>query len=112
MRRLILSLLFGLGCFCLLAEPVSREEVHRQAVAACMRIAEEDFSTKAYTITPMIEEGDTCYYVVQFEPEGWALISADDRVQPLISYSTTERFQLEESPVWYPILNLLPILNR
>lgn len=112
MRRLILSLLFGLGCFCLLAESVSREEIHRQAVMACMRIAEEDFSTKAYTVTPMIEEGDTCYYVVQFESAGDALISADNRVQPLISYSTTERFQLEESPVWYPILNLLLILSR
>ena len=98
MKRIFISLILSSYCFCLFAEPVSREEVHRQAVAACMRIAEEDFSTKAYTITPMIEEGDTCYYVVQFEPAGYALISADDRVQPLISYSTTERFQLEEAP--------------
>jgi hypothetical protein len=98
MRRLVLSLLFSLGCCSLFAEPVSREEIHRQAVAACMRMNGEDFSTKAYTSTPMIEEGDTCYYVVQFEPAGYALISADDRVQPLISYSATERFQLEEAP--------------
>ena len=98
MRRLALSLLFGLGCFCLFAESVSREEIHRQAVSACMRIAEEDFSTKAYTITPMLEEGDTCYYVVQFEPEGFALIAADDRVQPIIGYSITDRFQLEKAP--------------
>ena len=98
MKRIFISLILSSYCFCLFAESVSREEVHRQAVAACMRIAEEDFSTKAYTITPMLEEGDTCYYVVQFEPAGYALISADDRVQPLISYSTTERFQLEEAP--------------
>ena len=98
MRRLVLSLLFSLGCCCLFAESVSREEVHRQAVMACMRVAEEDFSTKSYTITPMLEEGDTCYYVVQFEPEGWALISADDRVQPLIGYSDKGLFQKEEAP--------------
>ena len=98
MRRLVLSLLFSLGCCCLFAESVSREEVHRQAVMACMRVAEEDFSTKAYTITPMLEEGDTCYYVVQFEPEGWALISADDRVQPLIGYSDKGLFQKDEAP--------------
>ncbi|MDO4757251.1 MAG: C10 family peptidase, partial [Parabacteroides sp.] len=72
--------------------------VHRQAVMACMRVAEEDFSAKSYTITPMLEEGDTCYYVVQFEPEGWALISADDRVQPLIGYSDKGLFQKEEAP--------------
>ena len=98
MRRLVLSLLFSLGCCCLFAEPVTREEVHRQAVMACMRVAEEDFSTKSYTITPMLEEGDTCYYIVQFEPEGWALISADDRVQPLIGYSDKGLFQKEEAP--------------
>ena len=98
MRRLVLSLLFSLGYCCLFAESVSREEVHRQAVMACMRVAEEDFSTKAYTITPMLEEGDTCYYVVQFEPEGFALIAADDRVQPIIGYSITDRFQLEKAP--------------
>ena len=98
MRRLVLSLLFSLGCCCLFAESVSREEVYRQAVMACMRVAEEDFSTKSYTITPMLEEGDTCYYVVQFEPEGWALISADDRVQPLIGYSDKGLFQKEEAP--------------
>ena len=100
MKRLIcfIGILFCLDTFNLFAESVSREEVHRQAVAACMRIAEEDFSTKAYTFTPMLEEGDTCYYVVQFEPEGWALISADDRVQPLIGYSDKGLFQKEEAP--------------
>ena len=98
MKRFFIT--FILSCFsiCLFAEPVTREEVHRQAVMACMRVAEEDFSTKSYTITPMLEEGDTCYYVVQFEPEGWALISADDRVQPLIGYSDKGLFQKEEAP--------------
>ena len=98
MKRIFISLILSSYCFCLFAEPVSREEVHRQAVMACMRVAEEDFSTKSYTITPMLEEGDTCYYVVQFEPEGWALISADDRVQPLIGYSDKGLFQKEEAP--------------
>ena len=98
MKRLFILLILSCYSLCLFAEPVSREEIHHQAVAACMRMAEEDFSTKAYTITPMLEEGDTCYYVVQFEPVGYALIAADDRVQPLISYSATERFQLEEAP--------------
>ena len=63
-----------------------------------MRIAEDDFSTKPYTITPMLEEGDTCYYVVQFVPEGWALISADDKVQPLIGYSEKGLFTISEVP--------------
>lgn len=98
MKRIFISLILSSYCFCLFANPVSREEVHHQAVMACMRVAEDDFSTKSYTITPMLEEGDTCYYVVQFEPEGWALISADDRVQPLIGYSDKGLFKKEEAP--------------
>ena len=99
MKRILLFLIV-LCCISnpLFAESVSKEEVHRQAVAACMRIAEDDFSTKPYTITPMLEEGDTCYYVVQFVPEGYALIAADDRVQPLIGYSVTDQFRLENTP--------------
>ena len=99
MKRILLFLIV-LCCISnpLFSESVSKEEVHRQAVAACMRIAEDDFSMKPYTITPMLEEGDTCYYVVQFVPEGYALIAADDRVQPLIGYSVTDQFRLENAP--------------
>ena len=99
MKRILLFLIV-LCCISnpLFSESVSKEEVHRQAVAACMRIAEDDFSIKPYTITPMLEEGDTCYYVVQFVPEGWALISADDKVQPLIGYSEKGLFTISEVP--------------
>ena len=55
MKRIFILLILSCYSLCLFAEPVSREEIHRQAVAACMRMAEEDFSTKAYTITPMLE---------------------------------------------------------
>ena len=98
MKRFFILLILCCYSLYLFAESVSREEVHRQAVMACMRVAEDDFSTKSYTITPMLEEGDTCYYIVQFEPEGWALISADDRVHPLIGYSDKGLFQKEEAP--------------
>ena len=98
MKRFFIVLIFNYAFSFLFAESVSKEEVHRQAVAACMRIAEDDFSTKPYTITPMLEEGDTCYYVVQFVPEGWALISADDKVQPLIGYSEKGLFTISEVP--------------
>ena len=98
MKRFFILIILCCYSLYLFAESVTRDEVHHQAVMACMRVAEDDFSTKSYTITPMLEEGDTCYYIVQFEPEGWALISADDRVQPLIGYSDKGLFQKEEAP--------------
>ena len=98
MKRLVLFLIFSLSYFGLFAESVSREEIHRQAVMACMRITNENFYTKDYIITPILQERDTCYFIVQFKPEGYALIAADDRVQPLIGYSVTGIFELDKAP--------------
>lgn len=39
------------------------------------------------------------YYVINFEPEGWALISAQDAVRPVIGYNLTGRFDGDESRV-------------
>lgn len=40
---------------------------------------------------------ETVYtYVVNFEPEGWVLMSADERIEPVLAYSLEGRFDLEE----------------
>lgn len=40
-----------------------------------------------------------CYYLVQFQPEGWALIAADDKVDPVLGYSPTGIFELDGMPI-------------
>jgi hypothetical protein len=37
------------------------------------------------------------YYVVNYEPEGWAIVAADDRVQPILAYSVTGKFNNDKS---------------
>ena len=58
----------------------------------------DGFAAEVQSVTPMAYEGKTAYYVVQFAPQGWALISADDTSSPLLGYNTEGRFQTEDMP--------------
>ena len=71
------------------------------AAMAKQLIAErvDNFAAKVQSVTPMNYKGKTTYYVVQFAPEGWALISADDTSTPLLGYNTIGKFQIEDMPV-------------
>lgn len=71
------------------------------AAMAKQLIAErvDNFAAKVQSVTPMNYKGKTTYYVVQFAPEGWALISADDTSTPLLGYNTIGLFQIEDMPV-------------
>lgn len=37
------------------------------------------------------------HYVINYEPEGWALVAADDRVKPILAYSVTGEFNVNRS---------------
>ena len=58
----------------------------------------DGFASEVQSVTPMTYKGQTAYYVVQFAPQGWALISADDTSAPLLGYNTEGRFQTEDMP--------------
>lgn len=58
----------------------------------------DGFAAEVQSVTPMTYKGQTAYYVVQFAPQGWALISADDTSAPLLGYNTEGRFQTEDMP--------------
>lgn len=48
-----------------------------------------------------VSQGDTpMYYIVRFEKGGWALISAEDTVDPLLGYSFDSRYVSEGQPEW------------
>lgn len=59
----------------------------------------DGFDAEVQCVTPMLHQGKTAYYVVQFAPQGWALISADDTSTPLLGYNTEGKFQTEDMPV-------------
>lgn len=49
------------------------------------------------TVTPIAKNNETVYYVVQYQTGGWALIAADDVVSPLLAYSETGVYPLDEN---------------
>ena len=58
----------------------------------------DGFNAAVESVTPVEYDGHRAYYVVQFAPQGWALISADDTSAPLIGYSPTGDYPFENMP--------------
>lgn len=56
------------------------------------------FSGRAVSVNPVMYNGHKAYYVIQFMPQGWILISADDSTEPLIGYSEHGSFIMDDMP--------------
>lgn len=81
---------------------VGAKEVSPQMAASkaeqLMKVRIDDFNGKVSSVKPVTYNGQTAYYVVQFAPQGWALISADDTSMPLFGYSPEGVYQMEGQP--------------
>ena len=73
------------------AAEVSQERAAATA-KAIMADRVEGFQGDVKNVKTVWYEGQKAYYVVQFAPEGWMLISADDLSDPLIGYSPDSVF--------------------
>lgn len=56
------------------------------------------FDATVGTVTAVSDNGSVVYYVVNFANGGWALISANDVVKPLLGYSPTGIFSTTKQP--------------
>lgn len=99
MKR-IFALLFSLYVFVgsSFAEKVSEERAIRMAAEACGGISGKDFRQRASSVVSVSTNGTICYYIVQFQPEGWALVAADDHSEPVLGYSSEGVFEQEAMP--------------
>lgn len=52
------------------------------------------------TVETVSQEGVPMYYIVRFEKGGWALISAEDTVDPLLGYSFDSEYVSDGQPAW------------
>ncbi len=96
-KRLFLVFACAISLLAVQAAEVSSQK----ASALAVQIMGEQFSSftgSVKTVTPVNYQGQKAYYVVQFAPEGWALISADDRTEPLIGFSSTGTYVIEGQP--------------
>ena len=75
-------------------------EVSQQRAAATAKALMADrveaFEGEVQQVKTVYYEGQKAYHVVQFAPEGWMLISADDQSSPLIGYSPDGVFPEEK----------------
>lgn len=92
MKKLYLIPLFLLSVLVSQASPVSRERAHRFVDENILQIM--PIGTSVDAIEPVVYNSDCVYYVINMKPEGWAIVSASDAVQPLIAYSTTGKYDI------------------
>ena len=89
----ILSLMLAFGGF---AKEVSQNDA--SSVALRMMVEKDVAVNGVASVSPVKYEGKTAYYAVNFAPQGWALISADDVATPLIGYSEKGVFPAQSMP--------------
>lgn len=93
---------FTLAIFSLLlaATGFAKEVTQTEAVDVAQRMMKQRNVkvTEVSSVTPISFNGQKAYYAVQFLPEGWALISADDVATPLIGYSNKGAFPVLNMP--------------
>lgn len=80
----------------------SAKEVSQQVAVTkaeqLMQNRVEGFDGKASSTKVVTYNGRNVFYVVQFSPQGWAIISADDTSTPLIGYSPEGVYQVDNLP--------------
>lgn len=79
------------------AKEVSAQQASNKA-SQLMKAHIENFDAAVLSVKAMNYNGRKAYYVVQFAPQGWALVSADDTSAPLIGYSEKGVYQTEDQP--------------
>lgn len=87
---LILGLLLATTAF-------AKEVTQSEAVAVAQRMMKQRATTELEAVTPMNFDGKKAYYVVQYK-DGWALMSADDVASPMVAYSETGTFPVDNMP--------------
>ena len=96
MKKLTLSILGMMLAFVGFAKEVS---VNEASDIALRLMAEKGVNAQSVvSVTPVDYQGSTAFYGVSFAPEGWALISADDVITPLVGYSDKAAFPAADMP--------------
>jgi len=74
------------------AGPVDRQRAEAAAVAHIKGV-----TGKSRTVKQVQAVGDA-FYVVNLAPQGWVIVSADDKVDPVIGYSATGALSMSSVP--------------
>jgi len=98
MKKYLLLFSFILFAFTSNAKEVTTENAVNTATKILSIRTGKSYQSENATIKSIKENGKTVYFIIQFNPEGWALISADDAVTPVLGYSPNGHFPTEDLP--------------
>ncbi|MDR2474257.1 MAG: thiol protease/hemagglutinin PrtT [Bacteroidales bacterium] len=75
------------------------DETKAESVAArAIKELNPLFASSSNQIETVVRDGKPAYYIIRYQPEGWALISADDTAAPLLAYSSEGNYRSENQP--------------
>ncbi|HYQ55975.1 MAG TPA: C10 family peptidase [Draconibacterium sp.] len=97
MKRVGLILGMFIICFAVNAEKVEKHLAREIAgkFFSTQLMQKQDKAVKE--IVAKQKENVITHYIINYEPEGWALVAADDRIKPVLAYSTTGKFNATNS---------------
>jgi len=87
-------LLFTFGAF---AKEITEDVALRKA-SELMSNKQSNFTGRVNNTNLVKVSGDPLYYIINFIPEGWVLVSAQDVSKPIIGYSATGSYIKENQP--------------
>lgn len=99
MRKTLLFLaiaIFGLGA--LNAEPVDVNTAKMLGIKFMNNSTALKSSEAVLSYTAVAENGLPCFYAFSLRPKGFVIVSADDRMRPILGYSTERGFNETDIP--------------
>lgn len=96
-KLLILLLAFISSMSVLYAEHVSPEKAKEIAILL-MKAKQSNFNGRVQSVQPLSQGFESSIYLINFYPQGWMMLSADDASLPLLAYSTTDHFKAKNMP--------------
>jgi hypothetical protein len=95
------QILFSIFVLLFIHSSHSKNVTKEQAVAFAateIKSREASFERLVQNVQPVYVENQPVYYIINYVPQGWALISADDVTAPLLAYSCEGRYVRENQP--------------
>ena len=92
MKKTLFTLLLALFCFGLQAEPVGVETAHSLGLRFMQTKTGIRSAEASCVHTEFLVDGTPCFYVFAMQPKGFVIVAADDRMLPILGYSTESSF--------------------
>lgn len=100
-------LIFMVSSLCVFSTPIGKEDAIKIAITKLNYLKKTDYSILA--VDELKKEGNTLFYVVHLEPQGFIVVSGDTRIHPIYAYSFTNSFDFHvvNNPLKQMLENIL-----